>query len=365
MTKLLILVSTGGEAMSRDVLELCVALRVDYDILALVPPDQRSRFSAAGIAAKIWRPSGFIGMGIAVSRLRGVVTKFSPDIVHAHGFPAIAVSLGTFPASLSAKTIGTFHDPQRDNELPQKLVDRKLPAYLRRAHGLVATYAPLARSLEAKLDLDEHSIVVVPHGVAPPPGAAAPPVRPPGRAGPIVGWRGILAADRSWETAIDAFANVHARYPQARMEIAGGGRARQFVQAYVRQNKLASVVHFRGDVTAAELFANIDVLVVPISRDAQPQAPLEALVAGVPVIAANAGALADALAACETGWLVPDDADGFAEGIVRAWTSIDAAWAGAARQRAAACERYARDVVVAAYRDAYGSASRATSGGGS
>ena len=359
MTKLLMTHSVQGEAMARDVLELCVALRDRYEIHALVPPDRRRAYADAGIATTLWRPSGFIGMGMAVRRLRDVVTRFAPDVVHAHGFPAIAVALGTFPASLAAKTIGTFHDPQRDNELPQKLVERKLPGYLRRARGLTATYAPLARVLEERLTLDDGSIAIVPHGVALPLDAGAPLVRPAGRPGPIVGWRGVLSADRSWETAIDAFAKIRARFPDARMEISGGGRARQFVQAYVRQNKLASVVNFRGDTPAADLFATVDLLVVPISRDAQPQAPLEALVAGVPVVAANAGALADALGACETGWLVPDDADGVAEGIAAAWASIDGAWAGAARQREAARDRYARDVVVAAYAAAYDAVPRA------
>ncbi len=353
MTKLLMLLSVQGEAMAREVLELATSLRDGYQIHALVPPERRRAFSDARIATTVWRPSGFIGMGIAVSRLRKVVTAFGPDVVHAHGFPSIGVALGTFPLSLAKKTVCTFHDPQRDNELPQKLVDRKLPGYLRRAKGLIATYAPLARSLETKLLLDDGSVAIVPHGVALPLDGGAALVRPDGRAGPIVGWRGVLAADRSWETAIDAFGSIHTRYPDARMELSGGGRARQFVQAYVRQNGLASVVNFRGDGPAADLFANVDMLVVPISRDAQPHAPLEALVAGVPVIAANGGALADALGAMETGWLVPDDAEGFAEGIVAAWTSIDAAWEGAGRQRAAARDRYARDIVVAAYREAY------------
>ncbi len=353
MTKLLILLSVQGEAMAREVLELCTSLRDDYEIHALVPPERRRGFSDAGIATTVWRPSGFIGMGLAVSRLRKVVTKFGPDVVHAHGFPSIGVALGTFPLSLAKKTVCTFHDPQRDNELPQKLVDRKLPGYLRRAKGLIATYAPLARSLETKMMLDEGTVAIVPHGVALPLDGGAALVRPAGRPGPIVGWRGVLAADRSWETAIDAFGKIRARFPDARMELSGGGRARQFVQAYVRQNRLASVVNFRGDGPAVELFANVDMLVVPISRDAQPHAPLEALVAGVPVIAANGGALADALSEVETGWLVPDDADGFAEGITAAWTSIDAAWDGAARQRAGARERYTRDVVIAAYREAY------------
>jgi len=353
MKKLLVLVSPRGDAMMRDVLDLVVQLRDAYDIFVLVPTDEQRRFRAAGIACAVWRPGGFIGMGIAVSRLRRIVTRFAPDLIHAHGFPACAVALGTLPAALAARTVVTFHDPQRDKELPQKLVERKLPGYLRRAAHLCATYPTLARALEQRLRLGDGTIDVIPHGVAVPLDGGAPLVRPSGRVGPIVGWRGYLSADRSWETAIDAFGKLRETHPDACMEVAGSGRARNFVVAHARHANLASVVNFRGDISAAELFARIDVLAVPISNDAQPQAPLEALVAGVPIVAALATALRDAIEPLETGWLVPDDVAGFVAGISDAWRSIDSAWAGAAGQRALARERYGRDVVGERYRRIY------------
>ncbi len=358
--KLLMLVSPRGDAMVRDVLDLATHLRDDYDLLVLASTDDKRRFRAAGVRCQGWRPGGFIGMGIAVARLRRVVTQFAPDLIHAHGFPAVAVALGTFPASLAARTLVTFHEPQRDKELPKKLVERKLPGYLRRAARLCATYPSLARALERRLQLADGTIDVVPHAVAVPLDGGAPLVRPATRSGPIVGWRGYLSADRSWETAIDAFAKLRERFPEARMEVAGAGRARNFVVAHARHLKLASVVNFRGDVPAADLFANIDVLAVPLSNDAQPQAPLEALVAGIPVVAANAGALKDAILPLRTGWLVPDDTAGFVAGLTDAWTKIDDTWAGAAEQRAEARERYGRDVVGSRYRDMYDAVLAAT-----
>lgn len=351
--KLLILVSPRGDAMVRDVLDLAIGMRDRYDVFVLASTDDRSRFREAGIACGVWRPGGFIGMGIAVSRLRRVVSRFKPDLIHTHGLPACAVALGTFPASLCWRTISTFHDPQRDKELPQKLVERKLPGYLRRAAHLCATYPTLARALEKRLALDANAIEVIPHGVNVPLDGGVPLVRPTSRPGPIVGWRGYLSADRSWETAIDAFGKLRETHPNARLEISGSGRARNFVVAHARHAKLSSVVNFRGDVPAAELFANIDLLAVPISNDAQPQAPLEALVAGVPVVAALATALRDAIEPLPTGWLVPDDVPGFVDGIGDAWSQIDAAWTGAAEQRTTARAAYGRDVVNARYREIY------------
>ncbi|MBD5606503.1 MAG: glycosyltransferase family 4 protein [Candidatus Eremiobacteraeota bacterium] len=353
MRKLLVLVSPDGDAMMREAFECTLAVRDRYDVTVLAASGERERYEAAGIAYRSFRPASIYGMATSISRLRKTVERFAPDVVHAHGFPAVAVALGTMPASLAARTIATFHDPQRDRELPQKLVERKLPGYLRRAGALTIVYPTLEQRLRDRGLIDDAATpVTIPHGVAVD-RTGAQLARPPARPGPVVGWSGRLAADRSWETAIDGFALVRAAVPSARMEISGSGRARQFVAAYVREKRLADAVTFRGDVAPRDFFATIDLLAVPKSRDALPHAPLEALVAGIPIVAAETGALVDVLGPCDGAWLVPDDGEGFRDGILDAWSRIDAAWSGAAASRYAARDRYGRDRVVASYDELY------------
>jgi glycosyltransferase involved in cell wall biosynthesis len=295
-------------------------------------------------------------MGASISTLRRTATRLDPDIIHINGFAATSVALGTFPTSFASRSLVTFHDPVREGELPRKLLERKFPGYLRRAHAITTTYLSLAQSVRKRFAVTDERVSIIPHGIADPDlaiGSDAPLARPPGRSGPILGWRGALAADRAWEVAVDALARTRETLPDARLLISGDGRARQFVNAYVRTNGLAPYVTFLGDVPAAEFFTAIDLLLVPISRDAQPHAPLEGLVWGVPVIAANGGALAEAVGAMETGWLVDDDATSFAAGVCDAWGRIDEAWQGAAEQRSAARERYDRDIVTKAYLERY------------
>jgi glycosyltransferase involved in cell wall biosynthesis len=317
MAKLLVLISPEGDAMMREVFESVLAARDRHEIFVLAIPSEAGRYADARIAAAKWRPGGIVGMAQSISKLRKTIERFAPDLIHAHGFPAIAAVLGTVPASLAARTIATFHDPQRE-----------------------------------RLGLAAQGFTVIPHAVS---YDLADPrlARPPARPGPIVGWNGRLNADGAWETLIDAFALVRQTHPDARLELAGTGRTRQFVAAHVREKKLADAVTFRGEIAPRELFATIDVLAVPVSRDALPHAPLEALVAGVPVVAANVGALSDMLAPLVTGWLVPDDAPGFRDGILAAWERADEAWAGAAAQRDAARAMYGREVVTAAYEGLY------------
>jgi glycosyltransferase involved in cell wall biosynthesis len=350
LPKLLVLLSPEGDAAARDVAEHCARIRDRYDITVLGTRDRRSMFE--GFAYKSFRPSGIFGMGVAISTLRRTVTKVDPDVIHINGFAAASVALGTFPTSIASRSIVSFHDPLREGELPKKLVDRKFSGYLRRAGAITVTYAPLGESIAKRFGLHPEVVHIIPHGVELP-RETAPLMRPPGRSGPILGWRGALAADRAWEVAVDALAKTRETYPDARLQIAGDGRARQFVNAYVRTNGYANYVTFLGAVDADSFFKTIDLLLVPISRDAQPQAMLEGLVWGVPVVASNGGALANAVGAMATGWLVDDDAKSFAEGVSDAWPRIDAAFAGAAEQREVASRSYSRENVTQAYLELY------------
>ncbi|MGP6157703.1 MAG: glycosyltransferase family 4 protein [Vulcanimicrobiaceae bacterium] len=353
-TNVLVLVSPQGEAMARDVQQLCIGLGEDYQIEVLAAKAWQPLFAPLGLRLHVWEPLGILRMALALRNLREAVERFRPDVVHVHGFAAAAAALGTFPQEYASRTITSFHDPLREHEVPRKMLELRFPQYAQRAARLTAAYPALARSLEKRFALDEDSVAVIPHSVAAPPLDSREVGRPPGRAGPVLGWIGKLAGvERAWRTAIEALAIVRRDAPDARLEIAGSGPARQFVSAHARFEKVPEVVKLCGDVAPAAMFAGIDLLLVPASRNAEPQPLLEALVWGVPVIAANAGALADTLREFETGWLVPNDPQGFADGIQAAWSDIDAAWSGAMSQREAARQRYDREVVVARYCELY------------
>jgi glycosyltransferase involved in cell wall biosynthesis len=218
---------------------------------------------------------------------------------------------------------------------------------LKRAAALTSAYPTLAGALERRFEFAPGTFEIVPHGVD---GLeAVDPVlaRAPGRPGPILGWFGRLAPDPAWQLVIDALAELRKTLPDARLVVSGDGPSRQFVAAHARQKNVADAVDFRGEIDAARFFAEIDVLVSPITVDAQPEIFLDALCRGIPVVAANAGAFKDALAGLDVGWLVPDDIPGFVSGVSDAWGRIDAAWDGAMQQRAGARTKYARDVVLA------------------
>jgi glycosyltransferase involved in cell wall biosynthesis len=345
--KLLILVSPFSEAMKRDVFETASILRERYELRLLVPRDEVKAFEQLGAPVESWRPVGLRGVFFGIRTLRRVTEAFQPDVIAAHNFSAAALALGTYPQKYASRTVVTLHDTLRERELPRKLIDVRLGKDLLRAGKLVAVSPSFGRALERRFGFPEGQIAIVPHGVTPPLNGKEL-ARPAGRAGPLLGWAGPLGADRAWEVAIDALALVRKTHPDARLALAGSGRARQFVAAHARERKVAGAVEFRGDIPIADLFSSIDLLVLPGTRDLEPHVLLEALVSGVPVVAANTGALADVLAPYEGEWLVPDDAEGVAQGIRDAWNGIDAAWSAAMAQRGRARAVYDRETVAAA-----------------
>src|SRR5919201_1065737 len=151
---------------------------------------------------------------------------------------------------------------------------------------------------------------------------------------------------------------VHLQYPDAKFVFAGEwllADERDRALVYVWGNKLGDVVTFTGPVTGAdktELLHTAAVMVVPSADEGQPLVVLEALSAGIPVIAAPVGALPETIEDGREGYLVPpEDSDGLAERIclLLREESLRSRMAAAARCRyeeAYTAERFTADIGV-------------------
>ncbi len=126
---------------------------------------------------------------------------------------------------------------------------------------------------------------------------------------------GRLAPEKNLAVLAEAFCIAHdALGRRARFVIAGEGpRGERLRRA------LPFAIHLgfmpRGDL--ATLYASSDLCVLPSATETCGLVALEAMASGVPVIAAQAGGLAESIAPHRTGLLVPpDDARVFAAAIV-------------------------------------------------
>ncbi len=329
--KLLYLVSAGGAAMRRSLTAAISTAAPLHELRMLAPAAESKALRELNVPTESWRPAGLFNVLRAINVLRRAVERYEPDAIHAFGWTAAAVALGALPARFASRTLVRLQDPIRKNEMPKAFIEKRLPELLARSWMVECAYETLRRVLVESLAVPAHKVCVVPYGVSVrgPENVA----RPAGRPGPIVGYAGRLESDRAWEIVVDAGAAVVKRLPEARLWFGRTGPIAGLVRSHARTAGIADAVTFFDDLPMGELFAGIDMLVVPTTFDGLPYAVVEALVGGVPVIGADSGGIADTLSPFSS-WLVPDDAPGFAAGIGEAWSEIDTAWGTAQAQRA-------------------------------
>jgi len=117
-----------------------------------------------------------------------------------------------------------------------------------------------------------------------------------------------------------AFARIQARYPEARLTVAGEGYLRPELESLARELKLRNT-EFIGRVpfeAMPDFYDSADVYLTATSLDNMPGSITESLVAGLPVVSTNAGGIPYIVTHEETALLVDiDDDAALAEAAIR------------------------------------------------
>lgn len=122
----------------------------------------------------------------------------------------------------------------------------------------------------------------------------------------LFGTVGNLAAKKDHDTMLRAFALVLRRLPEAHLVIVGTGPREQELKTLVRNLGIGEAVHLlgmRSDVP--ELLPGLDVFVLSSLHEGLAIAVIEAMAAGVPVVATGVGGIPQLIAGPEHGVLVP------------------------------------------------------------
>lgn len=121
---------------------------------------------------------------------------------------------------------------------------------------------------------------------------------------------GRLSQEKGFDLALTAFASIVARFPDARLVIAGDGREWSALQQQVVALDLGKLVEFMGWVAPAEVPALINtatIVLMPSRVESFPLVALEAGIMGRPVIATRIGGLPELVLHGETGMLVEQE----------------------------------------------------------
>jgi glycosyltransferase involved in cell wall biosynthesis len=222
---------------------------------------------------------------------------------------------------------------------------KRLTSYRVSAH--VAVGVAMAREVEAAVALRRDTVGTIYNAV---------PDRPPRPSRSAHDIATVVAVGRlERQKGFDVLVDAFARLPEGRLLLVGDGSQRAALEQQVALLGLDHRVHLTGWIEDSRtLLDEADVFALPSRFEGFPLAVVEAMLAGLPVVAADVGSVREAVVAGETGVLVkPDDADDLAAALQRllADQAERARLGRAARERA--LERFVADRMAKAYVDLY------------
>ncbi len=248
-------------------------------------------------------------------RVEEVVSGFAPDIVHLHTCQASAFFFTRLALGPQTRSIYTAHDGHQPDVHagPSSL----LATILRRVDRVVAPSEHVRQALReaypALATPIERIWSVVPQVVAGsgPPGESAVDVDATGIAPGAVLAIGRLVPEKGFDVFLRALAQACRHRPELRAVIAGDGPHAARLRDLADELGLGARVCFTGWVdpgAVPALIRSASAVVVP-SRWQEPfgLVALQAMQAGIPVIAARSGGLTEIVDDGETGLLVPPD----------------------------------------------------------
>ena len=244
-----------------------------------------------------------------------------------------------------SRVVVVEHLPMPIGSAPGRLLKR---ATSRRLAAHLAVGSGAAREVERMCGLPSGTVRPVPNGVPTPV-----PTHPAAHRtdGPVVGAVGRL--DR--QKGLDVLVRAVAELPDVQLVLVGDGPERTALEQLGRDLGLGTRLHITGWVEDPRSWlAGLDVMALPSRFEGLPLVLLEAMHAGLPVVATGVGSIPDALIDRETGLLVPpDDAAALREALraLLADTAQRCSMGAAARERAR--HRFTTRVMAASYEKVY------------
>ena len=232
--------------------------------------------------------------------------KLGPDVVHSHGH--FAGVLGRAAAWWAGVPITVHHLHSIDSTLRERHL--KLERFLSRfTHRVLCCSRAVAEHARRSLRVPEALLLVVPNGIEPPPAvkreaALARLGRPKA---PVIGCLGSLTPHKGQAVLLRALDHLPGDRPLPTIVFIGDGPEKAALESLAAGRTRPSRVLFLGERPDARSFLPaFDLVVVPsIAREGFGLAAIEALDAGVPVVASRVGGLPEVVDENRSGLLVP------------------------------------------------------------
>lgn len=278
------------------------------------------------------------------------------DLIHCHGVdPAAYVSsffkvLKGVPYIVTPRRTNLFKE---ERHLSHRYRNKRARRGFLRADRVTALSSEIHRIVES-VGVKPERIVRIPHGIDSGPFAAA---RPKERSRPYVLALGRLIACKGFDCLIRAFSPLADRQREIDLVIVGDGPKYGELKELVRELGLSDRVHLVGRKEREEKLAwyrGAKAFILPSypGNEGFPNVLLEAMAAGLPIVATRVSGAEDVVIHGKTGYLVPPhDSNALADAIDLILTQKGVISLSAI---STLLKKYRLDAIVDIYRELYG-----------
>jgi glycosyltransferase involved in cell wall biosynthesis len=164
-----------------------------------------------------------------------------------------------------------------------------------------------------------------------------------------------LRQEKGHDTLIDAASIVLQRRPDAEFQIVGSGPLRSVLERQVHERGLGDRVRFLGERTdVPALLSSSDLFVLPSRSEASPNSVLEAMAAGLPIVATRVGGVPELIRSGVTGVLIePGAPENLARAVLGMMDRPGVAWELGRAAREAVRGGFSFDRMVASFEHLY------------
>lgn len=246
-----------------------------------------------------------LGLDISmISKIAKVLKKEKPDVVHTH-LDCIKYAVPAARIAGVKNCVHTVHN-MADKEAAGLAMRINRVFYKSGWSVPVALSNAIQKTIAEYYTLEKASIPIIYNGIdiskcAPKPGYAL--------HDPItITHIGRFSEQKNHIGLIDAFFQLHERYPNTMLQLVGDGDLRPNIEKYVGEKNLSDRVSFLGHRdNVYDILHDTDIFVLPSLYEGFPMTIIEAMASGVPVIASEVGGVPDMIEHNQNGKLVPCD----------------------------------------------------------
>lgn len=252
----------------------------------------------------------------AVAALQRRIDGFKPDVIHTHAGPPTAIAALARRSSSRARTPIVAHFYSWGLGRPQWMNTMDLWAF--GAADMVVCSANAYRDILLAGGVARRRLRMIPWGL---PDHALAGVSRPARSVPVMGTVGRIERRKGQLDLVRAFARLRRHYPDLRLEIVGPVAEEDYATA-IRETvdalSLSDAVTLTGQVDNPHRYVRGWTAYVSLSSDeGQGLAVLEAMAAGVPVVALAVAGVEDYLTDGQTGLAARTRGSSHVAGLVR------------------------------------------------